>query len=145
MSGASRCGGRNSEPYDTVELCCSWMASSRLPAVFIKFMLWTAASFVGWNRKDGLLIGWRSVAMMFLMMVKNFVPVIDVLLPLRVSSGVLLPMRVSSEGLSPTLGSESWLSVVKLTCCFVGSLARVFCFCFAGKTTLDLPKIVLAC
>ena len=70
--------------------------------------------------------------MMFLMMEKNFVPVIVDLLPIRVSSG----------GLSSILGSGSCLSVVELTCYFNdGSLARVICFCSAGKTTLDLAKI----
>ena len=87
MSGASNCVGRNSEPYDTVEFVCCWMAASRLPADMITCMLCMAASFVGWNLKDGLLIGGRSVAMMFLMMDKNFLPVIGDLFPKWVSSG----------------------------------------------------------
>ena len=49
--------------------------------------------------------------------------------------------------LSPRYGSRSCLSVGRLTCCLVGdgSLARVFCRCFAGKTAMHLPRILLEC
>ena len=53
--------GQNSDPYETGEFVCCWIASSTPPAALIIFILLVAAAFVDSNWNVGLVMFGRSV------------------------------------------------------------------------------------